>query len=129
MINFFIHVFYFLNAYYKRDRINAFFGLCLLLSLNLMAVSWTFDLHIMERFITGDPLRDRWVIIPLVTLPILLGIYGYYRLNKNKVENMMNELANNEAFRKKQKTKVVIYISLTVFLWVLAIFIPPLQLL
>src|SRR5690606_9994595 len=112
----------------RRNRHSAFFGLCLLFSLNIMAVSWIFDLDLLERFLTGDPLMDRWIIIPIVTSPILLGIYFYYRANKSKVESIMNELDTDEALRKKQKIKVIVYVVLTVIIWISTIFVPPLQL-
>lgn len=128
MADFFIHVFYFLTLYYRRNRDSAFVGLFLLLSLNMMAISWTFDLHLIDRFLTGDAFRDRWVILPIVTSPIPIGIYLYYRMNKSKVEAIIEELDSNEVLRKKQKVRVIVYVVLTVVLWILAIFIPPIKL-
>ena len=126
-MSFFIHVFYFLSVYYKKNRDNAFFGLFLLLSLNVMAVSWIFDLHLIERFLTGNAVRDRWIILPIVTSPIPIAIYLYYRMNKIKVEAVLKELEINTELRKKQKRKVILYITITENLWSSAIFVPPLD--
>lgn len=126
MIRHFINVFYIINEF-SQDKGKAFIGLFFLLTLNLLSICWLFGIDVLGALFTGKYALDRWVMLPMVTAPILVIIFVYYRFNKFKVEEIFKILNADERSRKKVKKKVILYIVLSVLFSISVIFIPSIN--
>lgn len=75
-----------------------------------------------ENYFINDKYTRRFIIAPLVALPIFMIVYFYYRRNKKKVNEKLKTFSQETLAEEKQgKTKVMIYLIATVILLISSI--------
>ena len=75
---------------------------------------------LLDTILSGNGFLDKFVILPLAMSPIFLFVYWLVRKKqKNKIESFRSEPSE---IRKKKGLMVVLYIIITIVLFLLSIF-------
>ena len=132
MINFLIYLYYRIILYYSNQKDesqrwgNSYITFCFALIINLKTIeyfldSFVFNGSLVQHYMSFDKYTRRFIYAPLVTLPIFLTVYFYYKSNKKYVDEKLKLYQQETEFeQKKGKRKMLIYLVCTVILFVLS---------
>jgi hypothetical protein len=135
MINFHIYLFHRLHLYFNSEdnedenyiKARAFIGFCFVMLFHFMTIqnfldAFIFNGNILDHYFSYDKYTRRFIYAPIVTSPLFLGIYVYYRLNRNRIDEKLLQFKNeSELDSKKGKKKIIIYLICTLILLALSI--------
>lgn len=112
------YLFFWFIIYYQKEKnltrqiIFAFINVLALISLNLLSIIFLFStflkFSLYDFLLTKDDFYNRFILIPLYLFPLALILFVYYRYNRKKITDLLNDYLS---LKSEQKQKhVVLYL-------------------
>lgn len=110
----------------SQRRVNSFITFCFAMIIHLKTVeyfldSFVFNGSLVGHFMSFDKFTQRFIYAPLVTIPIFLLVYFYYKKNKKKIDEKLKFFQlESELEKNKGRMKIITYLVTSFILLVLS---------